>query len=1035
MVVSVNKRKFLTGFLVAALVFVACVAFAADVEPYNTKNLTDAVKFLSGQLNGESITYADNWVASVDADEVYARRFGYDGNTGETVTDATQWEIQGGVLGVDLNGTFTAFDLAFFRGGQGLNDKIVAVSADSDAAMTFVKGLDNSGFEFDAPDATFIATGVSTDDLGTIIFAPCCKKLDWCCLDVNEDTLFVAETSADLGPLSADSSPDVMVYIPCYEAEKRWQITPYDKRVHFEDMVLVNPAQLKEVDRHSTDLCKISYLGNTVETLFSNHYLYVGPYVVESVLDDPHWAYNEDVISADKLYENWVQVASSDFLAERVLNFSPYGLLPRTNTSDFHWRAIVETSVDIAVAQIAANEAQVLAEVCDEPVWTKFNQKYPASPSSTITPDEWPSFLLASDDVPSSLAFRARRIEDGVESIGTFAQYFLYEDDLLTDTAAKHTHTGWLSYLENDPQFALSPGFAQYLAVFPEYDGCVWNDTFASPQLPGDLDGQASRYHMFYRLKDRFGDYGDFCEFTEITYRRWNEQPVCAQICEDDQFFDDDECWIYTPMSVDAATWVEVQAAASEIDWDDVDTFGLASEDCDYVCGGTLGWFHNEESNKIKEKLAAIGDPGDVCLETEFGLQLTDFRNCNPADGVLPIKVEFLLRKDQVCCDTAEIEDILDRLGAHRICGENNQDVYVDDRGREWTMDQINEIANLGPVDAFLSKSGVDRLQVLFMAEDGSLFNLVDLAEEYAFPFNGDHEKADFPWLGVKNFFRVWPQTLSDKTPKPVREMLSVKEAWRNNEQLEFSFYAVFVDETPDDGQWVKASNGYFVIYTGEPNGSDKLLDARVAVACGYGGSQPTPEPKDPEILSITSDPQGTETDADCASDDELTEDSFSDAAWTEILKALNISADDEGDYEYTVTCKDCDDYVVSLDAGLSLDVKVTYEEGEPAPAAGTYRSVFVKDVVNSLYDVLAAEELTIAVEKDVQGVIYEGGAYDADASGDTLKAGFCLLEVVATPKTVTPTTTPSSGGGSGCSFGFAPLALLLLAPLALLKK
>jgi Synergist-CTERM protein sorting domain-containing protein len=619
---------------------------------------------------------------------------------------------------------------------------------------------------------------------------------------------------------------------------------------------------------------------------------------------------------------------------------------------------------------------------------------------------------------------------------GVFAQYLLYEDDVVS-------HDNWFSYVAeahaNLKDFSLSPGFAQYLAVQPGVDGCQWASTtnFKSSAITTSFGGQAARAHMVYgvRGEDKMkpANVENFCEYTEIGYRHWWERPVCDKICKEDVFFDDDECWIYTPMNVDLATWVEVFDFVN-VASDDVDYF----QDCDYTCGGVLGWYHDDQARNIKDYLKVEDPDAHVCLETEFGLQVTEL-SCNPDTGIIPIKVEFLLREeDQVCCNDAKtaIRNKLDLLGAKRVCSEPGTVSY---RGDGDTEDRpIGDFANLAPVDAFLSEGGGDLLQLIFMGRNGVPYDLVKIANDY---FEGD--SANYPWLGAKNFFRVWPQTLvsGDVTDDDYdREMLSVKEAWLGGEQLEFSFYAVFVGADPaPGGDYVVARSGYFVIYTGAPdpqNDETRMIDGKVAVVCNWdGGVSPTPPPaKTPEIVSITSDPQGSVTDVACVSDDELTKDSFSDAAWTSILTALSIS--DEDDYLYDVTCKDCDDYVVSLDAGLSLDVKVTYEEGEPAPAAGTYRSVFVKDVANSLYDVLAAEELAIAVEKDVQGVIFEGGDYDADASDDTLKAGFCLLQVVATPKTDTPTTTPSGdGGSSGCSFGFAPLALLLLAPLALLRK
>ena len=1049
-----NKRKFLTGFLVAVFVLTTCVAFAAVLErkTYDEQNDFNAVAFLN-TANSVTIDTADNWVASVDASGVYASRFWFDPNTGTGAEDSTEWWVgaaPGLDLSVSIDGTLYPFDVAFFRGGLGLQEKYIHISSDADEgfALRFWYGLD--GFDGD-PDGDYANQGFDFEGLydillsedakpGMIRFAPCCGAASWCCLDLNSDYLLISADSSDLydtdwedrwaldpdGDLAtpwvlntAADSVDVMVYIPCYEAEKRWQLTPYDKRVHFDDMILVNPADLKAAER-GTD-CKLTVLDENVTSLFSTHFLYAGPYVVEKT---PFFESGE--LTSD-WGDAWPYVASADFLAERVLNFSPFGMLPMSDTED-HWKAVVETSADIDVNQMTSNVAQTLAEICEE---------------SDVAADFYHSFINASSDIASeALLYRARRIENDTVASNDFAQYILYQDDAAT-------HTGWYSYLESDPRFALSPGFAQYLATFPGYEeeGCLW----ASDRGFVD-DAQASRFHMFYYVKGADGTKAatDFCEFTEISYREWWEHFLCYDICGEtdshtEQYLDDDECWLYTPMSVDAVVWSEVRTIISGDSvqgWDeeDIDTFGLAnnsaSQECDYVCGGELGWFHNDNAQNIAP-IVELTAGAHVCLETEFGLQVTEYHNCNEKMGVLPLKVEFLLREDQVCCDetVAAINAKLDLLGAHRVCGATDIPVYKDDNGTERT---IEEVANMGPIDAFLgtTEETNDLLQILFMGVDGKIYDLVKIAED---SFTAE-EKEDYPWLGRKNYFRVWPQTLdvdTDTSSSMFREMGSVKEAWDNDEQVEFSFYAVFVDADPVDGEYVVAKNGYFVIYTGAPvSGEDfQLLDGKVALACGYGGSQPTPEPKDPEIVSITSDPQGSMTDANCASDDELTKDSFSDAAWTEILKALDIAAADEGDYDYDVTCKDCDDYVVSLDAGLSLDVKVTYEEGEPAPAAGTYRSVFVKDVVNSLYDVLAAEELTIAVEKDVEGVIYEGGAYDADASEDTLKAGFCLLEVVATPKTVTPTTTPSGGGGSGCSFGFAPLALLLLAPLALLKK
>jgi Synergist-CTERM protein sorting domain-containing protein len=345
--------------------------------------------------------------------------------------------------------------------------------------------------------------------------------------------------------------------------------------------------------------------------------------------------------------------------------------------------------------------------------------------------------------------------------------------------------------------------------------------------------------------------------------------------------------------------------------------------------------------------------------------------------------------------------------------------------------DPFNKPFNVAPADALLNPASVDAtlgagLDIVAVLPDGTSANLVELAKA------NEYLNATVGYQGIKNYFEVWAE-----------QNMSVWEAWGNstvdNREVFLSFHVAIVNGNAPEGQSaIQAKKGYFLIYAGDVNESlsNQVAGYRTfyALMSGYKGGEPTPTPIPVPSMTIASTPAGTTEAATCST---FTKESFDADTWTAILAALEIT--DESAYTFSLSGVDCLDSTTSgLTAAQDVTFTVTYEDGVTAAGdAVTGRMVFVYNVTDSKYDMLpeVPSEVSIATEQTKNTVIAEGSKYDANEATDALKVGFSLVSVVATPVSATPTTAPSSGGGSGCSFGFAPLALVLLAPLALLKK
>ncbi|WP_300525917.1 Synerg-CTERM sorting domain-containing protein [Aminiphilus sp.] len=242
--------------------------------------------------------------------------------------------------------------------------------------------------------------------------------------------------------------------------------------------------------------------------------------------------------------------------------------------------------------------------------------------------------------------------------------------------------------------------------------------------------------------------------------------------------------------------------------------------------------------------------------------------------------------------------------------------------------------------------------------------------------------------MGLKNFFRFWPSSGKD---------MSVKDAWAADEEMELAFYVVFADGVPADGEYVKALDGYFVIYDGV---ADKIITDPLALMTPWSTITPTPaegvaykglvEPFTQEALS---------DEEKAAAEEKLPEGKVCSST----LGADTVAGD-------------------LADGGTSAVVEVT--------AYSSYSVIAMK--TDGTWEALAlptASDFALAAVDEYE--IADGGDYDlSDEAGKVeFKVAVCKLADAPTP------TTGGGGGGGGCNAGFAPLALLLLAPLAVLLK
>ena len=484
-----------------------------------------------------------------------------------------------------------------------------------------------------------------------------------------------------------------------------------------------------------------------------------------------------------------------------------------------------------------------------------------------------------------------------------------------------------------------------------------------------------------------------FCQTLTIVPQIWSEDAVCATNNVTDG------CFTFTSMSADAsvvtdlATWTGIASP----------TFVADSLACGGNCEGTINYFADYVATA--EPWVSLANCGSLCQAASVDVLLSN-ATCNDDNmDIFLAKVNFNLRPFRICDDQVRL-DIATALAK--------------------LTDPANKPDNLGPVDAFLNNAAFDAslgndLDIVVVGSDGKYYELSEMAKANSFV---DPSKD---YQGLKNFFDVWATTPTQ----------SVAEAWGTgaltvSSTVDLSFYVAIVDGNAPEGEDpVQVKKGYFLIYAGEGN-SYMSYFAAMANFDPTCGTTPTPTPVVPQ-MTVSSSPSGTTEAATCST---FTKESFGTDAWTAILAALEIT--DESAYTFSLSGVDCLDSTTSgLTAAQDVTFAVTYEDGvTTAGDAVTGRMVFVYNVTDSKYDMLpeVASEVSIATEQTKNTVIAEGSKYDANEATDALKVGFSLVSVVATPVN-TPTTAPSSGGGSGCSFGFAPLALVLLAPLALLKK
>lgn len=245
--------------------------------------------------------------------------------------------------------------------------------------------------------------------------------------------------------------------------------------------------------------------------------------------------------------------------------------------------------------------------------------------------------------------------------------------------------------------------------------------------------------------------------------------------------------------------------------------------------------------------------------------------------------------------------------------------------------------------------------------------------------------------MGLKNFFRFWPSSGKD---------MSVKDAWAADEEMELAFYVVFADGVPADGEYVKALDGYFVIYDGV---ADKIITDPLGLMTPWS-AEPTVTPTPAEGVAYKGlvEPFTQEALSDeekAAAEEKLPEGK---------VRSSTLGADTvAGDL---------------ADGGTSAVVEVT--------AYSSYSVIAMK--TDGTWEALAlptASDFALAAVDEYE--IADGGDYDlSDEAGKVeFKVAVCKLADAPTP------TTGGGGGGGGCNAGFAPLALLLLAPLAVLLK
>lgn len=248
--------------------------------------------------------------------------------------------------------------------------------------------------------------------------------------------------------------------------------------------------------------------------------------------------------------------------------------------------------------------------------------------------------------------------------------------------------------------------------------------------------------------------------------------------------------------------------------------------------------------------------------------------------------------------------------------------------------------------------------------------------------------------VGLNNYFRVFPE--KDKN-------YSVKEAWEKKLNLELSFYVVFVDGVPaDGGPLVRAQDGYFIVY-------DNTVDPVRTIATRFAlmtkcASEPTVTPTPEEGVAYKNLQEGYTTE--------------------------DLSDEEKAEAEKLVP----EGKVCSVE--LAADTVTGHPEdstkGAIIEVTAYSEYLIVAQKTDGTWETLelpTASDFALAAVDEYE--IADGGDFDlSDEEGKVeFKVAVCKLADAPTP------TTGGDGGSSGCNTGFAPLALLLLAPLAVLLK
>ncbi len=585
---------------------------------------------------------------------------------------------------------------------------------------------------------------------------------------------------------------------------------------------------------------------------------------------------------------------------------------------------------------------------------------------------------------------------------------------LSADVTVRGNDTAYLQFQEWDTNRTTASGYTWYSwfkttdrvtdqGSYKDVDGVAINGALSVDLAPGFARYYIASADTSKTLEMCFNGSGEaVCQATTIDPQIWAHPNVCINSGD----FDFSDCFGVMVMSADEAvrtdlaTWTGITAPV----------YTTESTACG-TCAGQITM--RTDVNTFLEPFTtlAAADGATVCLGASMDVVINNAVCSYNLEDLHLVRVTFKVAPQRICDTTvrANVAAAMAKLG-----------------------DPVNKPLDVAPADAFLNPVSVDStlgdgVDIVVVLPDGTSANLVDLAKA------NDYVDATVAHQGIKNYFELWAW-----------QNESVWEAWtgnaaNNDNEALLSFHVAVVNGNAPDGESaIQAKKGYFLIYAGDVNES---LTNQVAgyltyfaLMTGYNGSEPTPTPTPAPSMTVTSTPAGTTAAATCST---FTKESFSSEAWTAILAALGVT--DESAYTFAFSGVEClTSDVAGLTAGQSVAYTVTYDDGIASAAdTASGRMVFVYNVTDSKYDVLpeVATEVSIATEQTKNAAVAEGSEYDANVATDALQVGFSLVSAVATPVTATPTTAPSSGGGSGCSFGFAPLALVLLAPLALLKK